>query len=138
MFVYTTLCLVTALLSLPLHSLAYSQKDRDCNGAICLTSFVWCLDGGCEYGDDVWPLFPETDRTRGYAFIRAGVDYNITWKDADSGYPVMVSWSFRAKNSSTDSPAQWSISKSNSNRGPIRLPRYLVNNYPPLLTPPSE
>ncbi|KAF2962944.1 hypothetical protein GQX73_g10628 [Xylaria multiplex] len=80
-----------------------SPGVRDCsNGGICLTSFHWCLDQsspdhadektelfGCSFPNYTYPYWEENGTfRRGAAAILDTVSYNITWKNAEPGFPI--------------------------------------------------
>ncbi|KAL8329849.1 hypothetical protein RB597_005231 [Gaeumannomyces tritici] len=75
-------------------------KDAECASlnTICLTSFRWCTRDpqskkGCSYPDDIDAFFPGSD-TVPYAMLYHGSKYDITWKQAKPGVPVLIEWLF--------------------------------------------
>lgn len=99
-------------------ALAYDARKRDCDDLLCLTSFVWCATGssvdagqtGCSYPDDAYPYF-DRETPSNPALLLARSTYNLTWKNAQEGYPVLVRWSFQGAYSTNTARPRWEMSK---------------------------
>jgi hypothetical protein len=90
---------LTALFARPAAAGFDPVKDAECESAdsICLTSFRWCSRNsqsgkGCYFPDGVDPFFPADSVA--YAMLYHGNKYDITWKQAKPGVPVLIEWLF--------------------------------------------
>lgn len=75
-------------------------KEADCatTDSICLTSFKWCARDGrsCHYPDKSDAYVPWSTSSP-YAMLYHSHTYQVTWKQAVPGVPVMIEWFFSEK-----------------------------------------
>ncbi|KAL2674073.1 hypothetical protein Neosp_012519 [[Neocosmospora] mangrovei] len=68
-----------------------------------MTSFHWCDSSPCDFPDNVFSIHSDIDdRNIGYGVILGTDEYNITWINADSNYPVSIEWRFFAYDDEPD------------------------------------
>ncbi|RSL58401.1 hypothetical protein CEP54_007769 [Fusarium duplospermum] len=74
---------------------ALAELSCDDRIRICLTSFRWCDSSPCDFPDNILSIHSDLDdRKTGYGVLLGTDEYNITWINADSNYPVSIEWRF--------------------------------------------
>lgn len=109
------LLLSTFLLPSLLQLASAVDWDKHCEDKeFCLTSFIWCErqndDGNCEYPSGVYPY--RRGANVGRAIVEWSRDYNLTWRNTDPDYPVLVEWTVSLK--PQDEPGSYTFGKSKS------------------------
>lgn len=90
--------------------------DRDCTySSPCLTSFVCCDrsgdNKGCSYPEDAYPLYDRKEPSNPAMLISTS-NYTISWKQADSNYPVRLQWMITQLGEGSTLVPGWDFSKS--------------------------
>jgi len=88
-------------------ALAWDPAQRDCSDIpLCLTSFIWCRDGGCSFPPGAYQWSSDAN-TVNPALLLDDKVYKVTWK-TDNNLPVRLRWEF----GTTSERLRWETSKS--------------------------